>query len=140
VISFTPSVGLSVTADIDILGYGCIYQSGYLFSIDDTTPNTTSIGGIVAGLTDTIAPSPGIVWSPGGDDTPIWGIGHSSQPANPTPNATSPFPAAITLGQANCSGANDGLCNTHNIVTFFAPGNTYAAGVCDGIVDGSFQD
>lgn len=35
-----------------ILGYGCIYQGGFLFSVDDTTPNTGSIGGKVAALTD----------------------------------------------------------------------------------------
>lgn len=35
-----------------VLGYGCIYKGGFLFAIDDSTPNTGSIGGKVAALTD----------------------------------------------------------------------------------------
>lgn len=35
-----------------MLGYGCIYQGGYLFSINDSTSNTQSIAGKVAALKD----------------------------------------------------------------------------------------
>ncbi|HAT8178266.1 TPA: DUF1566 domain-containing protein [Legionella pneumophila] len=42
-----------------VLGYGCRHQGGFLFSIDDSTPNTGSIGGKVAALTD----EPVTVWS-----------------------------------------------------------------------------
>lgn len=38
--------------DVLILGYGCIYEGGFLFSVDDSTSNTRSIGGKVAALTD----------------------------------------------------------------------------------------
>ncbi|SFQ74017.1 hypothetical protein SAMN05216567_13416 [Variovorax sp. OK605] len=40
----------AVTSTISILGYGSVYQSGYLFAVDDTTPPTGSIGGKVAAL------------------------------------------------------------------------------------------
>ncbi|MBN9227048.1 beta strand repeat-containing protein [Legionella steelei] len=143
VLTFTPDIGSSVDANILILGYGCIYQSGYLFSIDDTTPTTASIGGIVAALSDQVSPSTGIYWSPGGIDTPIWGIGDRSIPSTafyPSPNATSPYPAILVLGQANCDGPDDGFCNSSNMLTSFSTGNTYSAGICQGISDGGYLD
>ena len=42
----------SVTAEVALLDYGCIYQGGYIFSIDDSTPTTRSIGGKVAAAQD----------------------------------------------------------------------------------------
>lgn len=42
----------SVTTDVVVLSTGCIYQQGYVFSIDDTTPASTSIGGETAALTN----------------------------------------------------------------------------------------
>ncbi len=50
----TVSADNAPSTDINVLllGYGCIYQGGFLFSVDDSTPNTGSIGGKVAALTD----------------------------------------------------------------------------------------
>lgn len=48
---------------VEVLTYGNQYQSGYVFAVDDMTPNTGSIGGKVAGLTDE---SGGIIWSSNG--------------------------------------------------------------------------
>ncbi len=44
------NVGTPVTSDVVVLSYGCQYQSGFLYSVNDMTPNTGSIGGKVAGL------------------------------------------------------------------------------------------
>lgn len=38
--------------DVTVLTYGCIDQGGYLAVIDDTTPTTGSIGGVIAATTD----------------------------------------------------------------------------------------
>ena len=52
----------TLTTDVSILTYGSVYQSGYVFSVDDTTLNTTSIGGKLAALLDQ---STNIAWQPG---------------------------------------------------------------------------
>ncbi|MBV8802134.1 MAG: hypothetical protein JO131_04065, partial [Gammaproteobacteria bacterium] len=41
-----------ISTDVVVLSYGCVYEKGYLFAIDDTTPSNTSIGGTVAAMTD----------------------------------------------------------------------------------------
>jgi hypothetical protein len=56
----------SVSTDVLILNYGCIYQSGYIFAFDDTqgcsgSTCTGSVGGKVAALSDQTT-SAGIVW------------------------------------------------------------------------------
>jgi hypothetical protein len=40
----------TLTPTINILTYGSVYQSGYVYSVDDGTSDTNSIGGRVAGL------------------------------------------------------------------------------------------
>ncbi|KTD11202.1 hypothetical protein Ljam_0623, partial [Legionella jamestowniensis] len=57
----------STDINVLVLGYGCIYQGGFLFSVDDSTSNTGSIGGKVAALTD--EPNPLYQWSTVFDDT-----------------------------------------------------------------------
>ena len=56
------NVTSSVTTDIYVLAYGCIYEEGYVFAIDDTTVTTTSIGGTTAALANN---SQGIQWDNG---------------------------------------------------------------------------
>ncbi|MEO8005354.1 MAG: hypothetical protein ABI771_10650 [Betaproteobacteria bacterium] len=111
---------------IDVLTYGSVYQSGYVFAIDDTKPVTGSIGGTVAALVDQASAfGTAIQWSsvagggPAFDD--IAGISQAS--TNP-PDA--------------CKGNSDGACNSQAIVAFYSPPNTtpainrssYAAGLC----------
>lgn len=46
--------------DVAVLTHGCVHQGGYLAVIDDTTPITGSIGGLIAATTDTSTP---LEWS-----------------------------------------------------------------------------
>lgn len=50
-----------VSASVHVLEFGSVYQSGYVFAFDDTTPATGSVGGKVVALAD-IAASP-LPWS-----------------------------------------------------------------------------
>lgn len=53
----------TLTLSVNILAYGSVYQSGYVYSIDDSTVNTGSVGGKVAALTDQKPAYPnGIAW------------------------------------------------------------------------------
>lgn len=57
------NVGTPVTSNVVVLNYGCQYQGGFLYAVDDTTVNTGSIGGKVLALTDQRPRYPnGIVW------------------------------------------------------------------------------
>ena len=125
----------SVYAYVVILGYGCQYQGGYLFSIYDTTPTTSSIGGLVAAASDQIPSTPGIFWN-SVSDTIIWGIDEFSTISIPLPNAESS--ATLIPGQLNCNGNLDGACNTNNIILSNSPPLTsYAAGICKQSIDSS---
>lgn len=67
-----------LSIDTYVLGYGCQYQGGFVFSIDDSTPTAGSIGGKVASLTDQAAPwtdalgaqTSSIIWSSNGGTAP----------------------------------------------------------------------
>lgn len=159
VVSVMAGDGLSSNFDVYVLGYGCQYQGGYVFSVDDTTIKTSSIGGKVASLVNQATPSfsnnpinpGGVIWSsnglPGGvgtinnnfDNTIILGIDQTSTPSTPSPT-TPPYPTGAPT-YAACSGAYDGTCDANNIVSFYnfyranggaapTPLNLYAAGLC----------
>jgi uncharacterized protein YjdB len=121
----------TVSVPVVVLAYGSVYQSGYVYSIDDTTANTGSIGGQVMALSDQSA---GIVWSPG--NSSIYGIDETSTPASPSPST------GQLAGMIGCTGAQDGNCDTSNIVGFYsattppAAPATYGAGVCGQSISG----
>ena len=118
----------TVTVNIYVLSYGCIYQSGYLFSMDDTTPSTSSIGGKVVTTLDQDQ-SNVIVWH--STQTSIWGIDDASTVGVPSPNTTSNQAATLSTGQLNCDAVNDGSCATNNIVVQYPSSlSSYAAGLC----------
>lgn len=129
----------TVTTAVTVLGYGCLYQGGYVFAFDDTTPVTGSVGGKVVATTDQ---STSIVWSSDGSGgsafDPIYGINDTSTTATPSPSS------GQVSGQTACNGATDGLCDTNNIYTYYqnhatnAPINlsSYAAGVCKQTISG----
>ncbi|KTD14702.1 transmembrane protein [Legionella hackeliae] len=146
----------TVSSDVVVLGYGCVYQGGYVYAFDDTTPNTGSVGGKVATTSDQADAFPnGIVWSSnggtgggsGGSDLAdtsydtLPGIDNTSTSATGSPTyATFASFFSITYTNANpftsasfsmCNGALDGSCNTENILTFynqFITNNTLANG------------
>jgi hypothetical protein len=120
-----------ISVSVVVLTYGSVYQSGYVYSIDDTPANTGSIGGTVMALNDQ---STGIVWSP--DFSSIYGIDETSTPASPSPST------GQLAGMIGCTGAQDGNCDTSNIVGFYSattpPTNpaTYGAGDCAQSISG----
>jgi hypothetical protein len=139
----------SLTPSVDIVTYGTIYEGGYVFSVNDTTATTGSIGGTVAAQQNQSA---GIIWSSNSAGVydggiSIWGIDELSSTSTPQPNAGSPQPATLVTGQANCNGATGGSCNSNNIVVWYSTPNTspsisfsfYAAGVCKSTING-FSD
>lgn len=146
----------TVSTDVVILGYSCVYQGGYVYAFDDTTSNTGSVGGKVATTSDQAAAYPsGIIWSSnggtssgGGDSDPVNtsydtlpGIDGTSTSTTGSPTYatfssffsstytnTNPFTSASF---AMCNGTTDGFCNTDNILTFynqFITNNTLANG------------
>ena len=125
----------------NVLTYASVYQSGYLFSIDDTTAASSSIGGKIAALIDQVDINTGIVWSSDGTNSTtvsydiIPGIDETSTTLSASP-ALNPPP---TLSA--CNGATDGSCDSNNIVTYYnyyrtgggtppTPLTDYSAGLC----------
>lgn len=146
----------TVSSDVVVLSYGCIYQGGYVFAFDDTTPSSGSVGGKVVTTSDQIPAYPnGIVWASNGgigggsggsdladasyDTLPGIDDASTSTTGNPSYNTfsnffsstytnTNPFTSASF---SMCDGPLDGACNTGNILTFynqFITNNTLANG------------
>lgn len=115
----------TTTIDAVIVTYGCIYQQGFIYSIDDTTAITGSIGGKTAALTDTIPGATNPV-----SNTPDWGV--------------SGIDIGTNLYESSSQGANDGSANSAAIIyalttNYSAPPysgsspvplSNYAAGLC----------
>ncbi|MGL6029299.1 MAG: hypothetical protein ACRC0M_05905 [Legionella sp.] len=131
----------TVSSDVVVLGYGCIYQGGYVFAFDDTTPSSGSVGGKVVTTSDQAAAAPnGIIWSSNGTSggssnavyDSIYGISETSTTSSANPSG------GQVSGQTACNGATDGSCDTNNIYLYYqnnatnAPINLsyYAAGLC----------
>ncbi|WP_158617521.1 DUF1566 domain-containing protein [Legionella sp. km772] len=73
-----------VSINTVILNYGCIYQGGYVYAFDDTTPNTKSVGGKVVALMDQNPQNSGISWNPQAQNVDIendWTLIDASNPA-----------------------------------------------------------
>ncbi|MBN8548354.1 MAG: DUF1566 domain-containing protein [Deltaproteobacteria bacterium] len=100
----------TLTPNLNILSYGSVYQGGYVFAIDDTTPSTGSIGGKVVALTDQ---SSGIVWDPG-------------------------CPGSCT-GSISANSSLDGAANSAAILTSLSSlysSTAYASGLCAQVIAG----
>jgi len=136
----------TLTPTLNILTYGSVYQGGYVYAVDDTTPDTGSIGGKVAALTDQSA---GVIWSSDGSSSVsyvvILGIDELSTTSLPSPMAPSYPPG--TPAYVACNGKSDGACNAANIVSYYdfnrasggaapTPQAQYAAGICKATING----
>ena len=123
-VPITLSVGGSntnlLTPTVQVLTHGSVYQGGYVFSIDDNTPNTGNIGGKVAALNDA---SSGLIWSSNGN---------GGAPADVAYNVIPGVDELSTPVGGICNGGTDGACNTTEITNFYTGVNNtyYAAGAC----------
>ncbi len=150
VIQVTADNAAAVSSNVVILSYGCIYQGGYVYAFDDTTPNTEGVGGKVAATTDQAAPYPnGVIWSSngsGGIDSDvvydlIFGVSDTSTASTPDPNI------GQVAGQTACNGPNDGACDANNINVYYQTSVVnspidplyYAAGLCEQTI-GAYSD
>lgn len=136
----------TLTSSINILTYGSVYQGGYVYAVNDSTPNTSSIGGKVAALTDQ---SIATIWSSNGAGNQGANVSYDLLPGIYETSTTSsgvptyqlsqfsfdttysntsiyPFPSASSFFA--CDGATDGVCNSANILTLY---NTYITNYVD---------
>jgi hypothetical protein len=114
--------GPALTVEVLVLGYGCLYQGGYLFAIDDTTPPTSSIGGKVAAQSDQ---STGVIWSAAIGSTSVDYTDLGLHEDSITP----------------CSASYDGACNSTVILSHYSPAwlyqrSRFAAGQCAATISG----
>lgn len=114
----------STNVNVLVLGYGCIYQGGFLFSVDDTTPDTGSIGGKVAALTDE-EESPGdffFQWATELNDTAADSITDGLANTNALENPAGQYPAAQACLNKNDQGFTDwfmpAICELGRFVSF----------------------
>ena len=128
----------TLSLPVEVLTYGSVHQAGYIFAIDDTTPNTGNIGGKVAALTDQASPffSPGIIWSSNGNGPSSSDVANDAIPGI--------YESSTTPADA-CNGNRDGACNSRVTIAFYSPPNPainrlyYAAGLCSANI-GGFTD
>ncbi len=127
----------TLSLSIDVLTYGSVHQAGYVFAVDDTAPNTGSIGGKVAALADQAPAYPnGMIWSSNGNGATSADVAHDDIPGTYETSTNPP-----------CNGNLDGACTSGLIVAFYSlpdknpPVNRsyYAAGLCTATM-GGFSD
>lgn len=115
-VEFSADNAALVSTGIVVLDYGCVYQGGYVFALDDSTSTAGSIGGKVMTLTDQTS-APHVFWSV----SPFCTADYFNIPGIDQ-NSTTP-----------CVGKQDGACNSTQIWAHYttAPKTCYAAGVCN---------
>lgn len=143
IITVNADGGISAQGNVYVLGYGCLYQGGYLYAVNDTS----STGGLRGQVVSTGDQSNGIVWAADGTNDPdftvILGIDNTSTSSNLSPSSP-PYPAypAGTPAPSACNGLTDGRCNSDNILGFYlannrsgspppTPNSWYATGLCN---------
>lgn len=144
IVSVTADNAAQTDIDILVLGYGCIYQDGYVFAVDDSVPANPRIGGKVVALVDQFPRFPdGIVWDadpacttvPCTQSTGAWDFNFGENLENvlgsSNPNNTGTNGPGNTWLISDVLNGNNG--NTNN------PPN-YAAGVCISYNGGGHSD
>lgn len=133
-ISISADNASTVSSTAVILGYGCIYQGGYVYALDDTSAASTSVGGNVA--TTSNQSNAGIIWSSDGNGgtsaIAIYGISETSTSVSANPSS------GAVNDQTACNGSIDGSCDTNNIYVYYQTTATnfpistslYATGLC----------
>ncbi len=128
VINVSADNAIAVQSGVVVLSYGCIYQGGFVYSVNDSytdAPIGGSIGGKVAALTDNVPGQTSFV-----NTTPNWG-GYGCD-------------IGASLWDNNSQGANDGSANSAAIVSALTTNysaspcslsspvalSNYAAGIC----------
>lgn len=113
---------------VEVLTFGSVYQSGFVFAIDDASPVNGGVGGKVAALVEQAPGYPnGILWS-------------SDSIGNPAYDDIPGISEISTSGLNSCNGKADGACNTRIIVAFYSSRSiapqSYAAGLCTAAIGG----
>ena len=147
IIQVTAGNASTVSANVVVLSYGCIYQDGFVYAFDDSTPTSGSVGGKVIATSNQADLYPnGVPWSsngvgaleanvsydliPGISDAsttgvavPSYAIGHSRFNSVYSNTGTHPFPASGSFSA--CDGGTDGACNSANILALYNMYNTH---------------
>lgn len=105
VVTVSSDTAPSANINVLVLGHGCVYQGGYVFSVDDTTSNTGSIGGKVAALTD--EPGPTYLWSGGYNDTAANSLLDGLSNTNALATPVNQYPAAQSCLNKSDQGFTD---------------------------------
>ena len=146
VVSVSSSNANTVNTNVVVIGYGTIWQGGHIFALDDSTPNTGSVGGKVLTTSDQASTLPnGIVWSSDDSGSAVFDLIYGVSEVS-TSSTADPSTGQVS-GQLACNGNVDGFCNTNNIYTYYqnnatnAPinANFYASGLCKATI-GSYSD
>jgi hypothetical protein len=137
---------------LNIVTYGSVYQAGFIYSIDDTTATTGSIGGKVAALNDQAEPyinsgpqATSVLWSSNGGGDVSYDIipliaeistSNDSYAAaqvafNTTYTNTSAYPFPSSASFLACAGGTDGACNSANILALYNYYITNYSVACD---------
>jgi hypothetical protein len=115
------SAPAAASSNVYVLSYGCIYQEGYVYAVDDSYsnyPNTGSVGGNVVNRNDDTTNQLNLPWD-SSDDCVNNGICTDVPTANNTLNGSGNTAAIVTAltGKPGVSPANypAGYCTTYTI-------------------------
>lgn len=126
VVTITADGGLTSHVNAYVLSYGCIYQGGFIYSVDDTTLNAASIGGKTAALMDTYPGRPFPIIT----GTPNWG-GYGIDIGS---NLYETSPQGANNGSANSAAIISALTTNYSNPPYSGsspvPLSNYAAGLC----------